>query len=304
MTRWMERLAGCRTAGLVVAAALVMVSCSAQDESDSDTPVVPEVGLVTEEGSPPERSEDDELAAAARQERIDLMTSDAKQSVVRAANFLAEQIGFRVVADTSFDVRQIDGRLLEFGSRREITVRRPDHLRIASTERDGDRRTLYIDGSTISIDLPGHEAFVREVFAGTYYAAVEKLSWEIDSPVPLANLFSENFAAPLDDQMASGYYIGQEEIGGRLCEHLSFRLPEVDVQLWIEEGDRPLVARVVITHKHEPGNPQYRATLHDWELGLEVPDTIFEFESAKGAERLSVGSLVDEQSPDQAGEVE
>ena len=289
---------------ILVTSTLAMVSCSPEENSDGDGQVADEVGLVTVESIPSELPEVDEVAAAAEQARIELMTSDAKQSVVRAADFLADQASFRVVADIAFDAVQSDGRLIEFGARREFTIRRPDRLRMEATERGGNGRTFYFDGSTISIDLPEHRAFVREAMPGTYYAALMKLSEEFDAPVPLANLFSENFAAPLDDQIASGYYVGQEEIGGRLCEHLSFRLPEVDVQLWIEEGDRPLVARVVITYRHENANPQFRATLHDWDLGLETPEALFQFVPVAGAERLAVGSVIEAQILDRPGEVE
>jgi len=243
----------------------------------------------------------DEIEDPALQARIDLMTSDATERVVRAANFLAAQSSFRVVADITFDVLQSDGRLLEFGERREITIRRPDRVRVDATQRNGDVRTLYFDGSAIWVDLPEHNAFVSVERPGTLYAALEYLSEELEAPVPLANLFSENFAAPLENQIAAGHYVGQAEIDGRSCEHLAFRLPEVDVQLWIEEGDRPLVARIVITHKHDDGNPQFRATLRDWDLTLETTDALFDFDPKEGSERLVVGSFRAPEAPGEPG---
>jgi len=285
----------------MVASALAMISCSPEEQTVGDSQDAPEIGIDSDSSGaliPPEADEieDPELLA-----RIDSMTSDATESVLRAANYLAEQSSFRVVAEISFDVLQSDGRLLEFGERRAITIRRPDRVRVDATQRDGDVRTLYFDGSTISIDLPGHTAFVSEERPGTLYAALEYLSEELDAPVPLANLFSENFAAPLENQIAAGHYVGQAVINGRSCEHLSFRLPDVDVQLWIEEGDRPLVARVVITHKHDEGNPQFRATLRDWDLTLETPEALFHFEPEEGSERLIVGALHRSETPGDPG---
>ncbi len=281
-------------AGFMAASALVVIGCSSEDPPASDSRDRPEIEseMIGASSGPSGDRIDDPV----RRERIELMTRDATESVVRAANFLAGQSSFRVVAEMSFDVLQSDGRLLEFGAHRDFTIRRPDHIRIGSTRRDGESRTLYFDGSTISIDLPQHLAFVRMERPGTLYDALEYLTEEIGVPVPLANLFSENFAAPLEGQIAAGYYVGRAQIGGRPCEHLAFRLPEVDVQLWIEEGDRPLVARIVISHKHEEGNPVFRATLEDWELGLETPDRLFHFKPAEGSERLAVGSMFEEQS--------
>lgn len=301
MIRWMRRVQGRTMTWFVIASALAMFSCSAEDNPDADSREASEIEIDSETSGasiPPKADEveDPELLA-----RIDLMTRDATESVVRAANFLADQSSFRVVADISFDVLQSDGRLLEFGERREITIRRPDRVRVDAIQRDGDVRTLYFDGSAISIDLPEHKAFVSEERPGTLYAALDYLSEELDAPVPLANLFSENFAAPLENQIAAGHYVGQAVIDGRSCEHLAFRLPEVDVQLWIEEGDRPLVARIVITHKHDDGNPQFHATLRDWDLTLETPEALFDFEPEEGSERLIVGSFPTHETPDELG---
>ena len=285
----------------MIASALAMAGCSPEDKPEGDSRDAPEIEIDTEmlgalisRGA--DEIEDSDLLA-----RIDLMTRDATESVVRAANFLADQSSFRVVADISFDVLQSDGRLLEFGERREITIRRPDRIRVEAIQRDGDVRTLYFDGSAISIELPEHAAFVSVERPGTLYAALEHLSEELDAPVPLANLFSENFATPLENQITAGHYVGQAVIDGRSCEHLAFRLPEVDVQLWIEEGDRPLVARIVITHKHDDGNPQFRATLRDWDLTLETTDALFDFDPEEGSERLVVGSFRAPEAPGEPG---
>jgi len=210
---------------------------------------------------------------------------------VRTADFLAAQPRFRVLAEISFDVLQDNGQLLEFGGGHEVTMRRPDRLRIDATRRDGQSRVLYFDGSAISIDLPGHRAFVREERPGTAYAALDYLVEELGVPAPLEDLVSENFASGVADRIGSGFYVGQAEVTGRPCEHLAFRLPEVDVQLWVEAGERPLICRIVITHKSFEGNPQFRATLHGWDLTPETPETLFHFEPEEGSERLVVGSI-------------
>ena len=297
MIGWMRRAPRRCMAWFMIASALTLIGCSSEDEPNADSRGVSEIEIDTETSGAFGLPEGDEIDDPALQARIDLMTHDAAESVANAANFLADQSGFRVTADISFDVLQSDGRLLEFGETRDITIRRPDRVRIDVARRDGETRKLYFDGSGISIDLSGHQAFVRTERPGTLYAALEHLSEELGVPVPLANLFSENFASPLENQIAAGYYVGPAEIGGRSCEHLAFRLPDVDVQLWVEEGDRPLIARIVITHKHDDGNPQFRATLHDWDLALATPETLFHFEPEEGSQRLVVEPIRTREAP-------
>jgi hypothetical protein len=226
--------------------------------------------------------------------RIEALTRDAMDSLQRAAEFLASQSHFRVVADVAFDVVQQDGRSIEFGGRREITIRRPDGLRMTRVRRDGDTRSLYFDGSTISIDLEEQNAFVQLDHPGTLYAAVDHLVDDLGVPFALANLISENLVTPLMGQVTSSYFAGTTEVAGRICEHLSYRLADVDLQLWIEEGDRPLIARIVISYRNAEGHPQFRATLREWDLAPETPDTLFQFEPAEGSERLIVESIFGE----------
>ena len=284
---------------LLTAFALGMIGCSAEDKPNGDS--ARETGNDVEAVAEPETrvasspSQGDEIDDPATQARIDALMRDAEESLVGAADFLAAQAGFRVVADISFDILQSDGRLLEFGGSREFTIRRPDHVRMRETRRDGDIRTVYFDGSTISIDLPGHRAYVQFDRPGTLYDALDYLVEDLGVPVPMANLFSENFASPLQEQAMYGYSVGTAEIAGRSCEHLSFRMPEVDVQLWVEEGDRPLIARIVISYKHEEGKPQFRADLRDWHFSIESPETFFSFEPAEGSEPLVIGSPLGEE---------
>ena len=271
----------------VVVMMSVLVGCAPESESEAAVQEEAEAAVSPRAQSP----EPPRVPDPAELQRIELMTQDATRSVVRAAKFLGEQSRFRVTAEMSYDVMQDDGRLLEFGARREITVGRPNRVRMNVARRDGEMRELYFDGSTISIDLGDHQAYVRESRPGSLYDALEHLSEDLGIPVPLASLLSEDFASPLEGQIAAGYYVGPADIGGRRCEHLAFRLPDRDVQLWIEEGDRPLVARIVITHDLDPGKPQFRATLEDWDLGLDTPEELFRFDPPEGSERLAVESI-------------
>jgi hypothetical protein len=42
----------------------------------------------------------------------------------------------------------------------------------------------------------------------------------------------------------------------------------------------------VITYVGEPGRPQFRADLLDWEFGVKLSDELFRFEPPRGAERV------------------
>ena len=58
-------------------------------------------------------------------------------------------------------------------------------------------------------------------------------------------------------------------MGGADTDHYAFRQGDVDWQIWIERGERPLPRKLVITTREEVGQPQYSAEL-TWNLNPQV----------------------------------
>ncbi len=85
-----------------------------------------------------------------------------------------------------------------------------------------------------------------------------------------------------------------ETVGTRRCEHMAFRTAVVDVQFWIEEGDRPLPCSLVITYRREAASPQFRASFEEWDLSPKASDRVFTYSPSDGAEQISLHAVVRE----------
>ena len=66
-------------------------------------------------------------------------------------------------------------------------------------------------------------------------------------------------------EATQGRYVAMEDVGGVRTHHLAFRGREVDWQIWIEDGDRPLPRRYLITTKWMTGAPQFGVALEQLE---------------------------------------
>lgn len=230
--------------------------------------------------------------------------AEALASIHASADFLAAQSAFSVRAVIDFDVLQANGQMLEFGGSREALMRRPDKLRVLSVERDGEERTLFFDGQKIAIDLPDEGAYIAVEHPGTVYQAIDYLVEDLGTPAPLEDLLQENYAAGLDERVDEAFFAGTDRIGERNCDHYALRNAEREIQLWIEQGERPLPCRVVIRYLDAEGAPQFRATFVEWDLEPRVKDKYFVHEPAEGAERLSIEAVparVEEQKAEREG---
>jgi hypothetical protein len=231
-----------------------------------------------------------EVAAAREANRIAL-TKDALNRLVASADFLAGVPRYRFEADSSFEVLQSNGQMLEFGDTRTATVRRPDRLRIDVKRRGGEQLSMYFDGQHLSVDLPDHDAFVRVEKPGHIDQMFDYASTELQMPIPLEQFLSSNFSTEVVDRIETGYFVDVEQIGDRWCEHFAYRMPDVDLELWIEEGDRPLPCRVVISYKWEAGDPEFVAQFRSWELAPDTPDSLFVFAPSESAEHLAIQTV-------------
>ena len=230
------------------------------------------------------------IAAQAKSTPAPEVDKKAVAVLKRSAGFIAKTKRLGLSANIGFDVLQASGRKLEFGMTGKLTIRRPDRLRMESVRRDGTRRTLFFDGKKITLIGAGENVYARVAKPGNLDAALEYIQGALGVPMPLANFLYSDPVSVLASKIGSASYLGESLIAGVSCEHLAISNDQVDFQIWIAKGDQPLPRRLVITFKHDAGQPQFRSQI-TWDLSPAVPDSVFAFKPPKGAERIQFSTL-------------
>ena len=192
----------------------------------------------------------------------------------------------KVVAEIEYDALQRDGETIEFGSTREMAVRRPDRIRAHGTDRSGAERSLYYDGRQVTVLDLTQGVYATAEQTGDVDAVLRFAEGQLGIPVPLGELLRADLGEQLDAELVFAAVVGQETLDGVRCDHLALRNADRGIQLWVQQGETPLPRRIAITWEQAPGRPQFRARLTQWELSPKLPDTLFAFEPPKGAERI------------------
>lgn len=193
---------------------------------------------------------------------------------------------FSIHAETTRDEIVQSDYKVEKGAVVDVTVRKPDRLR-ASVVGDDESREFFYDGKTLTIYDPVHRYYATMDAPPTIAQALDAAKARYDLDLPLADLL---YAAAGDDLGKNAFdagVIGPSRAGGVECEHLALRSPEVDWQVGIEKGDRPLPRRVVITTRKEPTAPQYSAAVA-WNLAPKIDDGMFVFKAPDGATAVPI----------------
>ena len=212
-----------------------------------------------------------------------------RKSLLRVQS--ATRLRFRF--DTAFDVVQETGEKLEFGGRSSVTVRRPDRLRINSSQRSGHEVHFTFDGSTGTLYSPDESVYASLPLGDNIDEAMDTLLDKLAVPVPLVELVQSDVAT-IVDRLESPLYLGSAEISGVSCEHLAFETPGIELQFWVDTKAPGMLRRVVLTYPLEEGSPQFRATFLEWSLDPEVPDALFSFKAPAKAEKVNIVEMAPE----------
>ena len=209
---------------------------------------------------------------------------DAVSALQKMGDFLRKQQMFSVQGRTTTDDVMKSGQKVQYGATVDMKVRRPDRMRV---DISGDRRNehIYYDGKTFTVFGERVGYYATFPAPPTLNELREVLEKKYAFDLPLADLFywgTENDGTAAIQRAA---HVGTANIEGFMCDHYAFRQKDVDWELWIEQGGRPLPRKMVITTTAEPTKPQHSMILN-WDLGAKFDDSLFTFSPPPNAHQI------------------
>ena len=226
------------------------------------------------------------LPAAAQESTQPLVDPEAVAILQRAAHHLADAQRFSVSIRDGYDAVQASGQKIEFGDQREILVNRPNQLRVEVTRSDGLQSTVVFDGKALTAYDHANNVYARSAIAGDVDAAIRYFVRDLRMRMPLSMLMRSQFPTEIERRVRQLDYVEQTSILGVPSDHLAARGDDVDFQIWIAQGEQPLIQRVVLTYKLDKGAPQFWAEFSDWNFNPAVPASKFEFQPPANAKSI------------------
>ena len=211
--------------------------------------------------------------------------ADALALLRKSTDYLAAAKRFSLVTDTTIEVVLADGQKLQFGHRVAITVQRPNKMR---AQRVGEliSQTFTYDGHTLSVMLPQQDYYAQAAVPPTLEGMLDTARDKLNVIAPGADFVYPNAYERLTDGLTSAYVVGKAVVDGARCDQIAFRNAEVDWQVWIEEGAKPVPRKFIVTSKKMPQSPQFVSVMSDWQTAPQISANTFSFMPPKGAQRI------------------
>jgi hypothetical protein len=201
---------------------------------------------------------------------------------------LAAAKTLRFTAVATYESPARTGQPLAYTVRSEVTLERPNKLRVTSPG-DGPASEYYYDGTTVAAYSPSAD-LVAVATAPPTLDEMLKAAYDIAGIYfPFADFIVADPYKDLSEGLKLAFVVGQSQVVGDTTTNIIVLANDtVQAQLWIGAEDHlPRMMRA--TYFDEPGNFRHQIEFSHWVLDEPVPPGTFTAEAAANAKRIRFG---------------
>ena len=177
----------------------------------------------------------------------------SERVLLDACGYLRAAGRFSVESEVSYEDILTSGTRVEYHRQARIVLERPNHLRIDS-DSDKGRRSFFYDGKTLTVYYPDRGVYASAPAPDSIDAMIAAVETR-GIVMPASDLLLDHPCEALGERLQSGTYAGRHYLEGDWYHHLLLSSAAVDVQLWVAEGEAPVIRRLVITYARSRVNP-------------------------------------------------
>lgn len=209
----------------------------------------------------------------------------AEKLLRRMSDYLASRQQFTLKAESTLEAVLTSGQKLQYDSPATLMVSRPNKLR-AHRKGDITNQEFFYDGKTLTLYNPRENLYATTAAPATLDETLDFAREKLDIIAPAAELLYKNAAERMLKESTSGFVVGPSVVAGVKSTHLAFRGAEVDWQIWIEDGNKPLPRKFILTSKKVSGEPQFTVLIRNWDIAPKLTDREFSFTAPKVAKKI------------------
>jgi hypothetical protein len=203
--------------------------------------------------------------------QMDAYTDSMKKFVIKAESYTDATIGAGLVV--SNPITSV------------VSVDRSGSLHSVS-QSGSQTNEIYLNKGNLTVYTSEHKFFthatVPEDLKKGLLFALEK--FDVETP-----LFDLLVVGSLEYFVSTGediiYITGDSSIRGVDCHHILISGAHVDLQIWVEKGDKPTPKRTLMTYKDAQTLPRHEVFI-DWKETDDFKSSVFKFKPPKGAREI------------------
>jgi hypothetical protein len=177
-----------------------------------------------------------------------------------------------------------NGQIITYFTTTDITVSRPDKLRVDFKGRGQDVQ-LYHDGVQTVLYAPGPKLYAVVPSVKTLDGMLQELE-KRNVYLPAKNLLASDPYQTLVPDLITGYVIGQVQMYDKSVHQLAFTEKDAEYQLWVTGAPDPRIQGLEVINKALAHEPRVMIEFSDWNLNPQVQADTFSFKKPADAKQI------------------
>jgi hypothetical protein len=185
----------------------------------------------------------------------------------------------------AYEVPSLAGPPLIYGRIYEVTLKRPDKLKVI-TVGDGPPTEFYDDGKAIMSFHPAENLVAVTEAPPTIDAALDKIYGVAGTYFPFTDVIVSDPWGDIESGLTTAFYLGQSIlVGGTTTDVIAYECNGVFIQMWIGAEDKlPRMARAIF--HDDPLQLRHSVQFSNWQLEPPVAEDAFTSAKAASAARI------------------
>jgi len=214
--------------------------------------------------------------------------------------FISRHNSYTFKAEVMYD-RVIDpGTKIQVTGSEKVFVQKPDKVYIEFKTDYFSDRFLYSSNSATYLDTTTDLYTFTGELPSSINNTLDYLDKSFGFEMPLSDLIYIYPYKKIVGNINSSQYIGTSYVFGVRCHHLLFEENDKYWQIWIEDGNRKIPRKLVVTYKNQPESPQFIAVINDWIFDKPLPAKLFN-QNLRNNARPSTDNLFIERGKSEIG---
>lgn len=229
---------------------------------------------------------------ALAQESNPNIDANAEALLQSMSYFMGSKYEYTFKAEIMYDVIIKSGQKVQYDAEETVYIKKPDKFAIQYVSDLGGYKLWYDAGKATLLEVPMND-FALATLPGTVDQALNKLYEQYGFAPVLSEFLFINTFKTMTKNVISGEDFGPSKVFGVKCRHLYFVEKDIDWQIWIEEGKRPIPRKLVITYKNLPESPQFIAIVKDWIFDRPITNFAFKPDIPNVNNRVEFNQITD-----------
>ena len=207
--------------------------------------------------------------------------------------FISRHNNYTFKAEVMYD-RVVDpGIKIQVTGSEKVFVKKPDNIFIEFKTDYFSDRFLYSANTATYLDTTTNLYTIVGELPGSINNALDQLYKSYGFEMPLSDFIYIYPYKRIISSIRSAEYIGSSYVFGVRCHHLLFEEDDKYWQIWIEDGNRKIPRKLVVTYKDQPEFPQFIAVINDWIFNEPFPTKLFSQDLRKNASPSSENLFIE-----------